>query len=235
MNKGSIYLIPTYLSDGNENSFIADDVKAAISKIDYYAVENIRSARRFISSLNLDLDIAEINFQKVDKHFRPDEIEEITSSLFEGHDLGILSESGLPGIADPGGLLVEFAHKNEIQVKTLSGSSSIILALISSGFNGQQFTFHGYLPIDKAERSKSIGDLYDKAMRSGYTQLFMETPYRNQQMLENLKNKLPSSAMLYVGYDLTGPLEFSLTKSIKEWRENNIAIPKIPSVFGIGI
>lgn len=232
---GKLYLIPSFLSDTSTESMVPFDVKSVIKNTTYYAVENVRTARRFISALKLGIDISTLNFQVVDKNFKKDDCPELFQPIIRNKDLGVISEAGLPAIADPGSLLVQYAHKNKIPVIPLPGPSSIILGLISSGFNGQHFTFHGYLPIDKSKRTKTISDL-EKAMNmTGYTQIFMETPYRNQSLLTELLRTLHPESHLYVGMDLTGKNESTTTMKVTQWRSSNRQLPKLPSIFAIGI
>ena len=156
MEKGKFYLIPTYLSSTNNGDNITNAVKNVIRKTSYYLVENVRTARRYIASLQLGLDIETIHFESMDKHFDEHALPELFKPLLTGENMGILSEAGLPAIADPGNLAVRYAHQEDLEVVCLEGASSIILGLISSGLNGQQFTFHGYLPIDSLLREKKI-------------------------------------------------------------------------------
>ena len=156
MEKGKLYLIPTYLSSTNNGDNITNAVKNVIRKTSYYLVENVRTARRYIASLHLGLDIETIHFEPMDKRFNEQALPELFKPLLTGENMGILSEAGLPAIADPGNLVVRYAHQEDLEVVCLEGTSSIILGLISSGLNGQQFTFHGYLPIDPVLREKKI-------------------------------------------------------------------------------
>ena len=156
MEKGKLYLIPTYLSGTNNEDNITNNVKNTIQKTSYYLVENIRTARRYIASLKLGLDIDKLHFALIDKRFNKHDLPTLLNPLSTGENIGILSEVGLPAIADPGNLAVRYAHQQEIEVVCLEGASSIILGLISSGLNGQQFTFHGYLPINPIHLEKKI-------------------------------------------------------------------------------
>ncbi len=228
-----IYLIPTYLSEDNGPGFIANDVKDIISELTVFAVENVRTARRFISSLKLGIDIESLDFHLLDKNFDETQCNTLFNTL-KDNDLGIISESGLPGIADPGAIAVKQAHKRNIPVVPLSGGSSILLGLISSGFNGQRFTFHGYLPIDKGKRKASIQQLEKTYEKTGYSQLFIETPYRNQQLLMSLLETLKPNTKLYVGYDLSGRNMLAKTKTVNEWKIECLQLSKIPCLFGIG-
>ncbi|MFZ9044897.1 MAG: SAM-dependent methyltransferase [Cyclobacteriaceae bacterium] len=231
---GKIYLIPNYLSTEQGAEFISDSVKSTVKKIAYYLVENVRTSRRFLSSLQLGLDISTLIFEVMDKRFDASRLPAIFQPVLDGADLGVQSEAGLPGIADPGRVVVSFAHKLGIEVVTLPGPTSIILGLISSGFNGQQFTFHGYLPIDKKERTVSIKEFEQTAKKSGYTQIFMETPYRNNDLLKTLLLTLKEDTYLYVGKDLTGENEWTKSLPVKEWKGLKAVLSKTPAIFAIG-
>ncbi len=233
MKVREIYLIPTYLSESNGPGFVADDVKNEIPGITHFAVENIRSARRYLSSLNLGLSIESLHFYTLDKTSTYQDCAQIILDI-QNEKMGVISESGLPGIADPGSMMVKYAHDHNINVIPLTGSTSIILALISSGFNGQQFTFHGYLPIDKSERKKRILSLEKDCMKSSYTQVFMETPYRNQSLFESLLSTLDGGSHLYVGFDITGESSFCKTLSVADWKKKPIKLEKKPTIFAIG-
>jgi 16S rRNA (cytidine1402-2'-O)-methyltransferase len=232
-NTGRLFLLPNYLSEDQGATFIADDVKNEIKRLDYYLVENVRTTRRFISSLQLGIDISALKFEAMDKRFDERKLVDIFQPVFKGVNLGIQSEAGLPGIADPGKLAVSYAHRHNIQVVTLPGPSSIILGLISSGFNGQQFTFHGYLPIDKKNKIGEIKKLEQVAQATGYTQVFMETPYRNEELFKTLLNTLKPDTYLYIGKDLTGPSEYTRSMKVKEWKTTTLTIGKSPAIFAI--
>jgi 16S rRNA (cytidine1402-2'-O)-methyltransferase len=232
---GEVYLIPTYLSESNKADFIAEDVKKVIRSLDYFFVENVRTARRFISSLDLSVDIASLTFEIVDKNFEDKELPRIFKPVIDqGKNVGVLSEAGLPGIADPGRKAVKYAQANGIKVVTLPGASAMLLALIASGFSGQQFTFHGYLPIDERDRVKKLHDLEKEAQQTGYTQLFMETPYRNMKLWKSMMRNLNKDTLLFVGADLTGEKEICKTRKVSDWTKITIDLHKIPTVFGIG-
>ena len=232
--RGKLYLIPNYLSEAQDSSYVPDYVKQTIKSLSYFLVENIRTSRRFLSSLKLGLDISELKFEVMDKRFDESRLSKLFEPLYQGFDVGVQSEAGLPGIADPGKQAVAYAHKQGIQVVTLPGASSIILGLISSGFNGQQFTFHGYLPLDKGKRINQIKSLEQIAIKTGYTQIFMETPYRNQELLRQLLSNLRPDTQLYIGLDLTGPLESIKTMEIKNWKKLQVSMGKTPAIFAIG-
>ena len=232
--KGALYLIPTYLSEGQDGRFIADDVKNVIKKTHYYLVENVRTARRYISSLKLEIDISTLQFEVLDKKTQPGQLQTIMKPIFDGNNLGVISEAGLPGLADPGHLAVAYCHQHQLQVYPLPGATSIHSAVISSGFSGQQYTFHGYLPIDKAGRTKRIKQLESDLQSTRYTQVFMETPYRNNQVLEDLINTLNPQTILCVASDLFGQKQLIRSMPIKKWKSFKVDLHKIPTVFCIG-
>ena len=235
MEKGKLYLIPTYLSSTNNKDNITNNVKNTIRKTSYYLVENARTARRYIASLKLGLDIEKLHFDLIDKRFNNNDLPALLNPLLMGENIGVLSEAGLPAIADPGNLAVRYAHQQEIEVVCLEGASSIILGLVSSGLNGQQFTFHGYLPVDPILLEKKIRTMEQTALESNYSQIFIETPYRNQQLLTVLCKILKQDTVLAIGADLTGQEQYICSKRISAWKKANFKIDKIPCIFSIGV
>ena len=232
MKKGVLFLIPTTIAP-ETNDIISEQVRSVIKQITTYRVENVRTARRFISSLKLSIEIETLNFKELNKKTQPGQIEHLLSPLLKGEDIGIMSEAGLPGIADPGSQAVEFAHRNGIQVIPLSGPSSIFMALMASGFNGQSFAFHGYLPIEKTPRRVKIKEMESSARKSGQTQLFMDTPYRNNQLFKDLVDNCQPGTKISVAADLTGSNEFISTKTVREWRNKLPDLHKIPAIFSL--
>jgi len=233
MMAGKLFLIPTYLSESNDASFVSPMVVELIKNCSHYFVENIRTARRFISSLKAGVVIDDLSFYQLDKKSSWDEMYPLFEPIRNGADMAVMSEAGVPCLADPGNLAVTFAHQNKVQVVPLPGSSSIQMALIASGFNGQQFTFNGYLPIEKTERKKKIREL-EKQVLSGFTQLFMETPYRNHQLLTEIIQSCRSDTLLSIASDISGKNEFILTQPINKWKSTSIDIHKIPAIFSFG-
>lgn len=232
-NKRTVFLIPTYLASTNDASFIAPIVLEVIKNTNTYFVENIRTTRRYISSLKLGIDISELNFEILDKKTNYQTISKLFDQ-YKGMDIGIVSEAGLPGLADPGHVAISFAQKNNINVAPLPGASSIQTALIASGFNGQKFTFHGYLPINKTERIKTIKLLESDLVKTNATQIFMETPFRNMSLFKDLIEQLNPSTYLHLSSDLFGSKELSKTKMVSEWKKLKIDLHKIPTVFCLG-
>ena len=231
MKKGKLFLIPTTLGEGNENRNLPPSVLESIININIFIAENIRTTRRFTKKIYKNKDIDNTIFYSYGKHNSLDLQEDFLSHIYQGNDVGIISEAGLPCVADPGSKIVEFAHQYQIEVIPITGPSSILLALIASGFNGQNFAFNGYLPIDKKERNKKIKDLENLCKRHGQTQIFMETPYRNLQLFESIIKTCLKSTKLCIASDITLPSENIKTKTIEEWRSIKPEINKRPSIF----
>ncbi|MDY3343726.1 SAM-dependent methyltransferase [Riemerella anatipestifer] len=230
-----LFLIPAYLSEESPKEYFAPIIKDYILKTDYFFVENEKTARKVIKFFCPEKKQSELRLFLLNKHSEEKDLQEAMLLMKQGTDFGLLSEAGLPCIADPGNIMVKWAHQNDIQVVPISGPSSIILALISSGFNGQNFTFNGYLPIDKVERKKQILFLEQQVQKTGYTQIFMETPYRNNQLLEDLCKFLNPNTKLCIAANVTHPSEeFIKTKEIKNWKKEKPDLHKIPAVFVIG-
>ena len=229
MPNGKLYLIPTTLSDGTVDKLFSQSWRESIQHINVFCVENVRTARRFLSSLKVYPSIEELTFFTLDKETAPEKIEELLKPLLNGQDMGVLSESGIPAVADPGNLAVAYAHAHDIPVTIMPGSSSIMLALAVSGFSGQQFAFHGYLPIDEKECSLSIKALEKESKTKGQTQIFIETPFRNNRLLKALIKNLSPSTRLCVATDLTGEDEKIISKTVKAWPV--LDLPKLPAIF----
>ncbi|HTH58110.1 MAG TPA: SAM-dependent methyltransferase [Cyclobacteriaceae bacterium] len=229
-NKGKLFLVPTLISDGSLAS-IPSSVHEALKGIRVFFAEDTRTARRFLSSLKIYDSIEALEFFVLNKNTNREELTEMFAPIFGGSHIGVLSESGCPGVADPGALAVNFAHQKNIQVIPLVGPSSILLALMASGLNGQQFAFHGYLPIDTKEVSQKIKSLEKESAQKNQTQIVIETPYRNNQVVKHLVDALHSSSQLCIALDLTGKNEFVKTKTVSEWKKNLPTLPKEPAVF----
>lgn len=231
MQKGRLFLIPNVLAENTAEEVIPPQVREVIKNTSYYLVENLRTARRYISSLKLGLVIDELKLEILDKKTGEREIGTLMDPALKGHDIGVISEAGCPGIADPGAMAVAFAHRNGIQVVPLTGPSSMFLALMASGFNGQSFTFHGYLPIDKKARIAAIKSLESESARFNRTQLFMETPFRNQHLYNDLLNTLNPSTKLCIAKNITAADARIQTKTIAEWKKTALDLHKYPTVF----
>ncbi|OEK06829.1 SAM-dependent methyltransferase [Roseivirga misakiensis] len=228
---GKIYLIPSVISDNTQDSVIPPHVKTAIKACNSFLVENVRTARRFISSLKLGLTIESLEFEILDKKTTFEDCVDLIQPILSGKTVGVLSESGCPGIADPGAKLVHIAHQFGIRSIPIVGPSSILLALMASGFNGQSFAFHGYLPIDKKQRQQRIRELERESKEKNQTQIFMDTPYRNEALLADVIKTARQDTFLCVARDITGEKELILTKSISKWKPNMIALKKMPTIF----
>lgn len=231
MAKGKLFLIPNVLAENTAQSVISPQVKEVIAHTKIFLVENLRTARRYISSLKLGVNLEEIHMEILDKDTLPETMSRLMQPLMNGADIGIISEAGCPGIADPGAVAVAFAHHKGIQVVPLSGPSSMFLALMGSGFSGQSFAFHGYLPIDKKDRSAAIKKLEAESLREKRAQIFMETPFRNNQLLEDLLSTLNPNTKLCIAKNITGSDEMILTKTANEWKKLPLDLHKIPTVF----
>jgi 16S rRNA (cytidine1402-2'-O)-methyltransferase len=216
---GRIYLIPVTLGGADFLKVIPEKVIGLTRQLRYFIVEDIRSARRFLRLIDKEFPINDSVFFELNEHTGESDITNYLEPIFNGSDIGVLSEAGLPGIADPGAGIIAMAHRKRITVTPLSGPSSILLALISSGLNGQNFSFNGYLPVKPAERSAKLRELEKKA-GEGYAQIFMETPYRNQKMLESLITTCHKNTLLCIAADITLPTESIRTMKISEWKRD---------------
>jgi 16S rRNA (cytidine1402-2'-O)-methyltransferase len=230
-----LFLIPAYLSDESPIDYFAPSIKEYILKTDYFFVENEKTARKVIKFFAPEKKQSDLKLFILDKYSESNDLKEAQKLMKSGQDFGLLSEAGLPCIADPGNLMVKWCHENNIKVIPINGPSSIILALISSGFNGQEFTFHGYLPIDKEQKKKQILFLENQVQKSGYSQIFMETPYRNNQLLEDLIKFLNPNTKLCIAANINHPTEeFIKTLKISDWKNKKPELHKIPAVFVLG-
>jgi 16S rRNA (cytidine1402-2'-O)-methyltransferase len=230
-NKGKLFLIPNIVSENTHEEVINLQIKSNLKNIRHFLAEDVRTARRFLSSLKVYDSIESLDFQILDKDTKQTELKDLFKPINEGLNLGIISESGCPGVADPGALAVGYAHQNQIQVVPLVGPSSILLALMASGLNGQQFCFHGYLPIESKDASKVIKDLEKESRSKNQTQIFIETPYRNNSMMQNLLTNLSDTTYLCRAVDVTGTAEDIKTLPVKSWKSIKQTLPKLPVVF----
>jgi 16S rRNA (cytidine1402-2'-O)-methyltransferase len=216
---GRIYLIPVTLGGDDFLKVIPEKVISLTKLLRFFIVEDLRSARRYLRLIDKEFPINDTVFFELNEHTGDSDIAQYLEPAFNGSDIGLMSEAGLPGIADPGAGIIALAHQKKITVTPLSGPSSIILALISSGLNGQNFTFNGYLPIKPAERSAKLRDLEKKAAE-GYAQIFMETPYRNQRLFETITTICHNDTRLCIAADITLPEESIRTMKIAEWKRS---------------
>ncbi|TAI49087.1 SAM-dependent methyltransferase [Flagellimonas allohymeniacidonis] len=228
---GKVYLIPTTLGDGAPLEVLPISIKRTIENIDHYIVENEKTARRFIKKVSPSKSQPDLHIEPLNKYTDPAVIPSYLDPCIHGHDVGVLSEAGCPGIADPGGEVVRVAHEKRIQVVPLVGPSSILMAMMSSGMNGQNFAFNGYLPIEGPERKAMIKKLERTSRETGQAQIFMETPYRNDKLLKELTRTLQKNTRLCVATDITLPTEFIQTKIVHEWSELNPDLNKRPTIF----
>lgn len=229
MPASALYLIPTPLA--SESGYPFPGNTGIIPEIAVFFVENVRTARRFISQLKLGLNIDQLDFRVLDKDTLPDDLHKLTQSLPDGKAIAYLSEAGCPGVADPGALLVRWAHEQGVRVVPMVGPSSILLALMASGLNGQQFTFHGYLPIDRSDQQKLLRQLEVSSRKDHSTQIFIETPFRNEKLLEQLISILSLETRLCVAAALQSPQEIIICRKIKHWQQVPALPPKQPAVF----
>jgi len=225
----ALYLIPTVIAEG-ANHTISPQVLEVLPSIRTFLAENVRTARRFLSSLKIYDSIEELTFHVLDKDTKQEELASLMSSISQ-QDIGVISESGCPGVADPGARAVEYAHANNIRVIPLVGPSSLLMALMASGLNGQQFTFHGYLPIDTKQAAEALRAMEKESKKRSQTQMFIETPYRNNQLFELMLKTLQKTTLLTVAIDITGKQESIKTQTIAKWQSNKVNWPKEPAVF----
>ena len=235
--KGVLYMIPCPISDLSA----IDDVlpqanKQVIDSLDYFIVENVRSARRFLSKAKIARRIDDLEFVELNEHTTAGrEVEAMVRPIEQGRSAGVISEAGVPGVADPGALVVEVAHRRGIKVVPLVGPSSILLALMASGLNGQSFAFNGYLPVKPPERAKALEALERKATMEHQSQIFIEAPYRNVKLAEQILEVCGAECRLTVACDITSPDEVILTLKVAEWRKRGLPdIAKRPTIFILG-
>lgn len=227
-----LYLIPTPI--GSEIDYPSSNYEI-IDSLDYFVVENVRTARRFLAPLKLSRTIDELTFETLDEHTPPEAIESLLEPMLkEGRSCGILSEAGLPCVADPGALLVAAAHRHGIEVVPLVGASSIMLALMASGANGQSFAFNGYLPVKQPDRNKAIQKFERRAVSEKQSQIFIETPYRNDKLLVDMMHTLSESTMLSVVAGLFTAEQYIASCTVGQWRRRSAVIGKRPAIFIIG-
>jgi len=231
MKQGKLILIPNLIGEENFQDSITKKIVQTIKKTNFYIVENTRSARRYIKKIVPEKSIEEIIFFAYGKHNTFNIQEDFLQNILCGNDIGLISEAGVPAVADPGSKIVEYAHQYNIKVIPLVGASSILLALMSSGMNGQNFAFNGYLPIDKKDQIKKIKYLENISKKTNQTQIFMETPYRNNKLFKTLISVCNNNTKLCIATNITQDNESIITKDIREWKTMKINIDKQPSIF----
>ena len=232
MKTGTLYLIPTNLSEPfSPNHILPTHVIATAIRLNHYVAENAKSARAFLKRIGIDRPLQAVSIAELNNQTTETALSEMILPLMAGEDVGLVSEAGAPGVADPGALLVALAHAHQISVVPLVGPSSILLGLMASGLNGQVFAFHGYLPQEKSARVAAIVALERESLQRAMTQLFIETPYRNQAMYEDLLATLAPGTQLCIARDLTGSNECVQTKPVGEWRRQTTDIENLPTLF----
>ena len=218
MRKGLLYLIPSPIGDVAPAEVIPQSVLELLPRINHFVVEELRTVRRYLSNAGLKGKIDSLNFYLLNEHTPKEQVEKYLQILLSGEDVGLISEAGLPAVADPGAYLVELAQRADIEVVPLVGPSSLMMALMASGLNGQCFAFNGYLPVKEPDRSKEIKELERLSAKRGQSQIFIETPYRNERLLADFLQHCAPSTRLTVAADISLPTQFIKTKSIEEWR-----------------
>jgi 16S rRNA (cytidine1402-2'-O)-methyltransferase len=231
---GKLFLIPNTLGDSPIDRVIPRYVQELIGELDHFIVENIRNARRFIIKCGYEKPIDDIKFFELNKHTLKEELYEFLDACMKGTDLGLISEAGAPAVADPGSEISSLAHQKGIRVIPLTGPSSILLSLMASGMNGQHFLFHGYLPVKQNERVKKLKELELAALKLNQTQIFIETPYRNDQLLEDILKSVSANLRLCIACDISLDGESIMTLKISEWKKKKAVYHKRPCIFLIG-
>jgi len=229
--KGKLFLIPNTLGEGNPMDVLPQTVQRAIELMDTFVVENEKDARKFIKSICPDKIQASLKLSSLNKRTEKSEHFAMIKPCLEGQNIGLMSDAGCPGVADPGAAIVKLAHENGIQVVPLVGPSSILLAVMASGMNGQSFAFNGYLPIDKDEKKASLKALEKLSAVKNQSQLFIETPYRNNKMLEDLVQNLQPNTLICVAADITLPTEYIKTMRVSEWKKTKVDLHNRPCIF----
>lgn len=230
MSTGKLYLFPSFLAPVKpEDVFPAANI-ALLSEVKYFVVEELRTARRFLKACDRNIDIDTLHFDVLNEHTDPGAVAAMLEPALAGHDMGLISEAGCPAVADPGADLVAVAARKGVEIVPLVGPSSILLSLMASGFNGQSFAFLGYLPFDGAKRTAAFKDM-ERAIRRGQTQIFIETPYRNRRLIDELAAAFPLQMLLCVACDLTGPTQSIRTMPLSQWRKDTTDYSKRPAIF----
>lgn len=226
-----LYLFPVPLSDVGPEQVLPGSNLQLLLGIRYFVVENLRSARRFLKACHKSIIIDDLEFTELSEHTPPGEVDAMLAPMAHGHSIGVISEAGCPAVADPGADLVAAAQRRGYEVVPLVGPSSILMSLMGLGFNGQRFTFNGYLPIDARARAGKLKDMQQAIRRDHCTQIFIETPYRNNKLIEELCRVLPADMLLCVASDITGPRQRINTRRIDQWRRIKPDYDKIPAIF----
>lgn len=231
MNKGSLYLIPTTMGESNPFDVLPQTVKNTIDNLSHFIVENDKTARRFIKNISPEKQQSSLQLYPLNKRTEPSEYASYIQPCLDGQSVGVISEAGCPGVADPGAEIVALAHQNNIKVIPLVGPSSILMAMMASGMNGQSFAFNGYLPIDKSDKKKAIKNFERLSLEHNQSQLFIETPYRNNKLLEDLIQLLHKDTLVCVACDITLETEYIKTKKVQDWKREKVDLHKRPTLF----
>ena len=227
----ALYLIPVPLSEGELNAVLPARNVEIVREIKHFIVENVRSARRFLKKCDRNIDIDTLTFYELNRHTKPEDISGFLVPLEKGQAMGVISEAGCPAIADPGADVVAIAQRKHLKVVPLVGPSSILMSVMGSGFNGQSFAFLGYLPIDASARAKKFKDMEYNIRVNDQTQVFIETPYRNNKLIAEMSKTLPKYLKLCVASDITGAQESIITRGVAEWSRVKYDYDKIPTIF----
>jgi 16S rRNA (cytidine1402-2'-O)-methyltransferase len=229
---GTLYLIPVTLGEDNITQVLPPDVVKVAQRLDNFVVESEKSARHFLSTIKTIRPVRELNLNLLNEHTEQKDVNALLAPLLAGKDVGLMSDAGCPGVADPGAKLVELAHQKGIRVIPFVGPSSILLSLMASGFNGQQFTFLGYLPVDKTQRNQKLKEIEKRSLTNKETQIFIETPYRNQHMLEAIMSVCQPNTKLCIACDVSLTTELISSKTIASWRKSPLPdLHKRPAIF----
>ena len=231
MIESALYLIPVPLSEGAVENVLPASNLALVGEIKHFVVENVRSARRFLKKCDRSINIDELTFYELNRHTDPNAIADYLQPLERGEAMGVISEAGCPAIADPGADVVAIAQRKGLKVRPLVGPSSILMGLMGSGFNGQSFAFVGYLPIDQGERARKFKEMERLIRNDNQTQIFIETPYRNNKLMAEMCKQLPGNLALCVATDITGEGEKIVTKTVREWAHTKYDFDKVPTIF----
>ena len=234
MKKGTIYLIPTTLGGETVTDIIPTDVQNKVVNLRCFIVENIKSARRFLRKIDRTFPIDDCEFFILNHRTDASELYSFIQPSLNGQDIGLMSDAGCPGVADPGAAIVNLAHSKDIKIHPFVGPSSILLTLMGSGFSGQNFTFHGYLPKDRKARIQTLKKFEADTRKTKMTHLFMDTPYRNMNVLDDLLNELADPTMICIASNITLPSQDIRSMSVKEWRKKAYDLSKKPTMFAIG-
>lgn len=227
----TLYLIPTTLGETELDKILPAYNTEIVSALKYFIVENVRTARRFLKKVNREINIDELTFFELNQHTKPEEIAQFLKPLKDGNDMGVISEAGCPAVADPGADVVALAQQQGVQVVPLVGPSSIVLSLMGSGFNGQSFAFLGYLPVTQGDRVKALKKMESRVYTEHQTQIFIETPYRNMKMLDDILATCQSQTKLCIAADITLDTEFIKTKPVSAWKTQKPDLNKRPCIF----